>query len=686
MTTSIPPSSLTLGTPPASFPSIEDASKLTFKDEQKLVQFVRQQYDSCKSARTQTQMQWYLNMSFYYGRQWVEYLPKLGKLATPPAPPYRVRHTSNRIRPLIRTEFARITSQKPNATVVPASSDDDDLMAAQAGEQVWESIYHRKKVHQVFKRSALWTLLTGVGFIKTYWDNTAIDVDSGIQGDICYDAVTPFHLFVPDLREIELESQPYLLNAYTRPVEWVRHFWGTKVDPKNFNPSVVAANEILEDVYLNLQGGTSTSQPDSCLVIEAWMKPGAHSMFKEGGLVTIVDNQVVQFSPNGLPYLHGEYPFTKFEHIPTGKFYADSTIVDVIPLQREFNRTRSQIIESKNRMAKPQLMAPQGSVDVGKITTEPGQVILYRPGYNPPQPLPLQSLPPYVLNELQQTLVDIEDISGQHQVSKGNTPPGVTAATAISYLQEKDDSYLSHTYDSIEAGFEKIARQSLNLAVQYWDSQRLVKTTGTDQSFDALMLSGADLKNGTDIRIESGSALPTSKAAKQAFLMDLFKMGAIDQNDMLSMLDMGGVQKLYEKIRVDERQAQRENLRMRKLTDEMVQEHAFANQPPLPETQVDPETGMPVNVEVEIPPVVSVNTWDNHVVHIEIHNRFRKSQAFEALSPVIKEQFEKHVNLHVLALAESMGPGPGPGETMPEEMMNENQFSGMEGMNDNGQL
>ena len=39
----------------------------------------------------------------------------------------------NRVQPMVRTELAALTAQKPSAVVVPASSEDDDLFAAQAG-------------------------------------------------------------------------------------------------------------------------------------------------------------------------------------------------------------------------------------------------------------------------------------------------------------------------------------------------------------------------------------------------------------------------------------------------------------------------------------------------------------------------------------------------------------------------
>ena len=221
-------------------------------------------------------------------------------------------------------------------------------------------------------------------------------------------------------------------------------------------------------------------------------------------------------------------------------------------------------------MGKPQLIAPRGSVVASKITTEPGQLIEYTPGFEPPRPMPLQPLPAYILQELDRIILDMEDLSAQHQVSKGQTPTGVTAATAISYLQERDDSVLSHTYASVEFGYENLAKQVLGPCVQYWDTPRMVKVVGTDGAHDALTLKSADIKNGTDIRMEAGSALPTSKAAKQAFIMDLMKMGFIPPEKGLEMLEIGGVQRLYDQIKIDERQAQRENLKMKLFDPQLI--------------------------------------------------------------------------------------------------------------------
>lgn len=640
-----------------SMDSIQDA-----KDAKKLVAWVHSAYQDMKNARTKQKMQWDLNLAFYFGNQYIEFLTAVNKLTVPKAPPYRVRMTVNRVKPLVRTEVARLTSQKPSASVVPASSEDSDLAAAYAAEQVWESISYYGKLHAKYREAAFWTSVCGNGFIKTWYDPQYLTDATEVPGAVQYACVTPYHLFAPDLRTVELQDQPYILNLYPVTVAKAKAMWGKQLEGVDLQ-ATDRAEEIISDTIFNLNSARNNA-PDSVLVYEMWIKPGGCEHLPNGGMITIVGETIVQMHKDGIPYKHGKFPFTKFDHIPTGKFYSDSPVMDVIPVQREYNRTRSQIVEAKNRMAKPQLMAPRGSIEVNKITSEPGQVILYRPGMAPPQPLPLQPLPAYVSQDLDRSLMDIEDMTGQHQVSKGNVPSGVTAATAISYLQEKDDSIMSTAYASVEEGMEDIAKQTLYLIQQFWDVQRTIKVTGADNSFDVIQLAGSDIC--TDIRMEGGSALPVSKSARQAFLMDLMKMGFIPPDKGLQLMDIGGVQQLNRQLKVDQDQATRENIRMKSLDPMAVEQYTqqwdqqeqmrLQQQMQVPvDPSMDPAAAMDMMQPQPAEPLISVNTWDNHAVHVEVHNNFRKTQAFELLPDPIKAQFESHVNMHLNAMSDAFG-------------------------------
>jgi hypothetical protein len=683
----------------------ELASRSKNKDfENQVISWTKSAHLRCRTVRAQLERQWYLNLAFYQGKQNVQLVPTSNssgssvgvRLYIPPAPYYRSRPVINRIRPIIRTELSKLTAQKPSATIVPSTSDDSDLAAAQAGEQIWESVYREKKIHATFRQAMLWTLCCGTGFIKTYWDPSKkssqwqppnqqeqmMMMAQGIKekpadGDFCFDNVTPFHLFVPDLMQEDIEDQPYVIQIQTRTPEWVKLNYGLVVPP-----NTMEASDIINDSFLNLVGA-GQFRKDSVICYEVWVKPGNVDFLPDGGMFTIVGDKLVQFV-KGNPYQHQQYPFSKIPHIPTGRFYADSVITDLIPIQREYNRTRGQITEAKNKMAHPQLIAAKGSIIASKISTEPGQVIEYNLGYQPPQPLPLQNLPAYVLQEIDRLLMDFEDISGQHQVSKGQVPSGVTAATAINYLQEQDESMLSVTHNGIEEAFEKIGYQTLCHVQQYWDIPRRVRVVGKNGFFNVISFSGADLKGNTDIRVEAGSSLPTSKAAKQAFLMDMMTQGFIPPEKGLELMDMGGVNRLYEEIQIDSAQASRENMRMAAVTQEQMSQFAATFVPKDPMTGqpnpemglVDPNTGQPLVDQAgnptEPPLIVPVNSYDAHQVHIQIHNTYRKSQEFEQLDPEIKNLFEQHVNQHMMAL------GMIPGQPAPQQGQNAVTSGGMD--------
>lgn len=590
-----------------------------------VLDYVQKLFNSAKQNRQQFERIWYMNLAFYFGRQYAQWTPVTAngtsQLYEPPVPSWRVRLVSNKIRPIVRTELAKVTKEKPQAYVVPSTTDDDDLAAARGAEAVFDFLWRVLMLNKQLRRAEFWTIICGTGFMKDWYDAELNDA-GGIPGSICLEPASPFHIFVPDTQEEEIEHQPHVTHVLAKDPEWVHETFGIEI-----RPDAGGSAGVLEQKFLTALGINSNIHKNMVAVHETWVKPCRK--FENGALIHWTGEQILSIDEEW-PYDHGQYPFTKFEHVPTGRFYADSIIPDLIPLQKEYNRTRSQIIEAKNRMAKPQLIAPRGSVDPSKMTSEPGLVIFYTPGFTPPQPLPLQSIPSYVIEELDRCQRDMDDISSQHEVTKGRTPPGVTAATAISYLQEEDDSKLAHTISSLEEGVEKIGRHMLSHVQQFWDVQRQIQIMGDDGQWEQFEFGQANLKGNTDLKIEAGSALPRSRAAKQAFIMELADKQMIPPDRALKYLDMAETGRLYEEMQLDSRQAQRENLKMTEGQE------------------------------------TTVNDWDNHEVHIIEHNNFRKRQKFENSDESIKILFQQHVEQHKQAMMmQQTGEMLPPGMPMP---------------------
>jgi hypothetical protein len=577
------------------------------KSQRELLNFAQEKFSKAKEYRQQFENQWYMNLAFYFGRHYLQWNVSNGTAAVarmfePPAPPWRVRLVVNKIRAYTRKEMAKLTKENPTGFVVPQSSDDEDILAAQAGDHLAEFFWRELQVDLQIRRAVFWMSLTGTGFLKDGYDpNKKFDAET--QGNCFCERVTPLHIFVPDVQEEEIENQPWVFHAASKSPGTVENVYGVtaKADSKG--------SEMIEDRFLNAMGVRQNSNKNYCYVKEMWIKPGADKRFKEGGLITWIGDQVLLVHKQW-PNAHGDYPFTKIDLMPTGRFYSDSSVVDLIPLQKDYNRTRSQLIEAKNRMSKPQLIAPRGSVDPNKITSEPGLIIQYQPGFQPPEPLKMEGIPSYVMEELNRTDSDMQDISSQHAISRGGAPPGVHAAAAISYLLEQDDSILASAISSIELGAEKLTKHFLSYVTEYWDAPRQVQITGQNAGFEVYELDKNSLGGNTNYVVQAGSATPRSTAAKQAFIMELFKMGLVPPEKTLRYLEMNETGRLYEEMQVNARQAQRENVRM-----------AHGDQP-------------------------SVNTWDDHIAHLTEHDNYRKRQEYETLDPEIQTYFEEHVRGH----------------------------------------
>ena len=615
------------------YSAVQEATNLlTNKSEQDLLQYVNKCYNVARTQRLMFERQWYINLAFYFGRQYAQWATTAldaaglqsdvtyGKLYEPAVPPWRVRLVSNKIRPIIRGELAKVTKEKPRGFVMPGSSEESDQAGAIAAENIVEFLWRTMLMNRCMRRASFWTLLTGTAFIKDWYDKDSKDI-TGVKGNISAEPLTSFHLLVPDMQEEELDSQPYAIHVMAKSNEWVQRHFGKNVNPDSGS----GGGGILEQRFLSALG-LQPAAKDMCSVKEIYIKP--NNRFRDGATCMWAGDEILWFK-EGWPYKYAkeyEYPFTKLDHIPTGRFYAESTIVDLISLQKEYNRTRSQIIEAKNRMSKPQIMAVKGSVDAKKVTSEPGLIIFVQPGYPMPVPLQLQNLPNYVIEEVNRIQADMNDISSQHEITKGQTPPGVTAATAISFLQEQDDSKLHTTISSIEEGVERLSRHFLSHVSQFWTFPRLVRVVGENEQFEAYEYASKDLKGNVDYVVEAGSATPTSRAAKQAFITELMKNGWITPQQGLRFLDMAETGRMYNELQKNIKHAQRENLRL-------------------------------ANGEQVLP-----NTFDDDMAHIQTHEDYCKTEEYEAKDDQIKANIQEHLTTHKQHLALMMGYNFAPGD------------------------
>lgn len=610
--------------------------------------FWKERFTMCKTNRTPFEEQWYTNYAFYKGRQWVVWdrTPIGNRLIDPVVPQNRVRLVSNKIKPIIRRETAKLTNQEPVWYVMPNTSEPADVAASKVAEALSEYILSTAHFGKQRRLATFWTSICGTGFLKT----GISPVDNGIE----ITPPNPWQVYVPELQTEDIEDQPYVIIAKAMNKNAVETQYDIELSPTN-----CGSGGMLEQRFFSALGikNPSTNSKDLVAVLEIWTKPGMMKDYPKGGLMVVAGDKLAYkyhpkpdsiavdpmdaltnpVKPTLFPYKHGEYPLKKMESIPSGGFYGISVIEDLIPLQKERNKTRSQMIEAKNRTSNPKLAYTIGAIDPQKVTSQAGQFLPVKPGFDKPAYIESSNdqMKPQEIEFLDR---DMDDVSSQSEISKGAVPPGVQAASAISYLQEQADLSLHYTIQSIADCIEGVGRQALQLAQEFWPEDKIVQIVSKNNTQNAMLFSISDIKDNTDLRIQADSIAPQSRAAKQAFITGLMKDQVITNVQGLRYLDMAETTRLYDEAQVDNDQARRENM-------EIATQKPPENQldPSTGQPVIDPETGTPVPGEVAPYPV---NPYDNHPVHIFEHGLYMKSQEYELLDQVNRSVLLNHWLAH----------------------------------------
>jgi len=577
------------------------------------------------SARINFEQQWYENLAFYRGKQWVQWanspIHESGRALVQPKSA-RKRLVFNRIMPIVRREFTKLTKEEPQYFVQPNTTDQSDIAAAQTGEAIAEYLAFACSFNKARRSAIWWATQCGTGFIKTtYSESDTLPVGQGgaeMGGKIIYESPSPFHIFVPYLELEDIQDQPWVYHQRAYDPGEVEEVYGKKIEPK---AEISTSNT--ETRFRNAINIKQQNTAKQVLVKEIWIKPC--KTFPTGNLVVWAEG-VILLETQEFPYKHGEFPFQKITHIPSGGFYGISTIEGLIPMQKEYNLTKSQLSEARDLTSKPALVAVKGSVDIKKLKAVPGAVIEYMPGADPPRRLINPDMPTYIDRLIDMLLDDFTDHAAQYEVSKGTTPPGLEAASAIAYLQEQNDDMLYHTIASMEEAVSQSGRQSLSLVQQYWPQTRIINTISKTHLQGAIEFKGSDLKNNIDLRVVSDSMAPRSRAAKQASVIELVKLGAVEPNMALKYFQMSETSAMYDELHTDINQVKRENLRLAR------------------GEQFEP------------------NKFDDHRIHVQEHQTFQKTQEYELLPDETKAFIDQHVEMHMtIEVAQTLKGNNGPG-------------------------
>lgn len=308
-----------------------------------------------------------------------------------------------------------------------------------------------------------------------------------------------------------------------------------------------------------------------------------------------------------------------FDKVP-GRFWRKTRLDDLIPLQIFRNTVEANLRLTAQRTGNPMWLNPKGS-GVSLITGEPGQELAYNPvpagaggNFAKPERIPaeLSNVQPLIL--LIAKIDDaIERVAGTFFLQGGETPPGVTAASALAYLGERAQKSMSPLMAEYAKGWRNFEVMTLEIARENWDQTRLRVITGKNRKWQVQKFDKADLQGAVNLIIDYNGMFPKSNATERATIAQLMQLGVInpqDEETRFNILKAFGEMQLLGSKNTD-------------IDDAAKEQDAFLE---------DPEF-IPA-----IRPMV-----DNSKVHLMMHTEFAKSDEFRELPDERQQIWLEHI-------------------------------------------
>lgn len=359
----------------------------------------------------------------------------------------------------------------PEAVMMPErngleqqAQDMTDIVRFILSQNDYEAV-HRKRVEDF--------LCTGTAVTQIAWDK---DMDFG-KGGVAV-IRWPVEAFLWDPQADTVQDARAIMKVSWHPLSW---YTARYPDVAEF---VSAEDNEHENIGVpKAQEDPVCADEPKAMLIEYWYRRyDARKRRYSINVAYLAGGALLEHAEN--VYDHGMYPFvvdayTAVEGYPVG----DGMVQELVPMMRYINRY-AKYIDTNLRMSSKSRMIIKRDSGIDKAAmADWSQDIIEGDKINPQEDYAWLSHPPFtgmVTNQMLQLQTDLKMDSGQNQFQRGETVGGVTAASAISALQEAGGKITRLRTAVLNQGFKKIIEQIMWLMAQFYTDERVRMIAGVD--------------------------------------------------------------------------------------------------------------------------------------------------------------------------------------------------------------
>lgn len=646
--------------------AVEDPQRPESTEDRQQIVEILDRYRTGLSSRQSREGEWYVAREFLKGNHYVAWV-RTRLIGNPDRDERQKRKPKlvyNKCRVIAETILAYLLKSDPVFGVVAQTGEPEDQSAASVGQKILYHYWGSQRCNEKLERTGTWAMISGKGFWKVGWnpqigpkvpiierrpfpppmpppeimeeslltgmplppeyiEPVMQDVVVGEEpaGDVTIEVVSPFEIVVDPGAE-NLDEAQWVIHATMLPIDEVQAQYPAKAAKIRDHSNQMNAS--LVSRVLDRFGASSMTRKDQLkrvLVIEYWARRSRK--YPEGRRVVMTEEAILEAGPT--PKGYDEIPFAEWVDRPIpGEFWADGTLRDLVPLNKELNKRLSQAVDIANKF-RVKYVAVIGSIDESQIRDVDGEIIEHQPG-PPPQAVNPPPIPDAIPKLITMCESAMEDTSGAVAVLQGKVGGEVRSGRQVAYQGQYGETRIALLAKHLARFLERAGKLVLMQVAANVTEQRIGKIIGKGRQMEAFQFIGADIRDNTDVSVETDSLLGFSKTERFDKLIQMADRKVITPDQFLSKMEMEDVNPILEAIAQDRNNAIREN--------ESWKQGGQAREP---------------------------RYFDNHNEHLDCHNTFRKSTAYESLPPEIREAVDQHCAFHEDQLA------PPPPEGMPGE-------------------
>jgi hypothetical protein len=464
------------------------------------------------------------------------------------------KHSVNFVYEFTEAKVAQNARMKSHVAAIPNNDEQPDYNNAKLCKLLIDAKRYELQIDDIFQKNDRVSFNMGHSFIYIPWDPECGEVAPSYKalekkygkgkvpkpsgsgklapvkvGDVKVKVVGPDKVF-PELFKQSWDELDHL--DY---IEW-DYIEKVKADyPKK-------AKDIQENSRKMFDYNTSELgyPKDQVMVRYFFHKPTKY--LPEGILIKYTDDVILEKGP--FPYEDGELPFVPQTDIDVyGELWGRSYISNIEQMQRMYNNIQSGIARDFSIGSAPKWMMPKGACDIHSLNND-FTIVEYT------GPVAPQIVTPSATSarnfEFQDLLEKkMSSLSTVYDISRGEVPSGVTANSALRFLDEQESQRIIVQEQKRKRTVLAVYRMMLSRMKQYYTAAdgRTVRILGQNNEYLIKSMQKADFTKIYDVELQNTSALPDTKAGKISAIIDLNMATQTDpifkKAEVIEMLELG---------------------------------------------------------------------------------------------------------------------------------------------------